>query len=117
VRGALADGRPVSVSGTLTGPRQVHKLVDLDGFDLEMVPDGHLLFFRYDDRPGVVGTLGRLLGDAGINIAGMQVARTASGGDTVMAVAVDSPVPGELLDAIASAIAARRSAQVDLTER
>jgi len=117
VRGALADGRPVSVSGTLTGPRQVHKLVDLDGFDLEMVPDGHLLFFRYDDRPGVVGTLGRLLGDAGINIAGMQVARTASGGDTVMAVAVDSPVPGELLDAIASAIAARRSAQVDLAER
>jgi len=117
VRGTLADGQTVSVSGTLTGPRQVHKLVNLDGFDVELVPDGHLLFFRYTDRPGVVGLLGRLLGDASINIGGMQVARAASGGDTVMAVAVDSPVPADLLGAIASAIEARRSAQVDLSEQ
>jgi len=117
VRGALADGRMVSVSGTLSGPRQVHKLVDLDGFDLELVPEGNLLFFRYIDRPGIVGTMGGLLGSAGINIAAMQVARARSDGETVMAVAVDSPVPVDLLSTIATAIGARHSAQVDLTER
>ncbi len=115
VRGALADGRTVSVSGTLTGPRQVRKLVELDGFDIDLIPEGYLLFFRYDDRPGIVGILGNLLGTAGINIAGMQVARAASGGDTVMAVAVDSPVPVDLLNAISAAISARRSCAIDLT--
>ncbi len=115
VRGALPDGRTVSVSGTLTGPRQVQKLVELDGFDIDVVPEGHLLFFRYADRPGVVGTLGQLLGDAAINIAGMQVSRLSTGGDTVMAVAVDSPVPSVLLARIAGAIGASHYSEVDLT--
>lgn len=114
VRGVRADGRTTSVSGTLIGPRQVQKLVELDGFDIDLVPEGYLLFFHYADRPGVVGTLGRLLGAAGINIAGMQVARLTTGGDTVMAVAVDSPVPADLLDAISGAISAYRSSAVDL---
>ena len=115
VRGALPDGSTVSVSGTLTGPRQVQKLVELDGFDIDVMPEGHLLFFRYVDRPGIVGTLGQLLGDAGINIAGMQVSRLSIGGNTVMAVAVDSPIPGELLATIADAIGASHSSEVDLT--
>ena len=115
VRGVLPDGRTVSVSGTLIGPRQVQKLVELDGFGIDLVPEGHLLFFRYIDRPGIVGILGRLLGAAGINIGGMQVARVASGGDTVMAVAVDSPVPDELLATISEEIEATRSCEVNLT--
>jgi D-3-phosphoglycerate dehydrogenase len=116
VSGVLPDGRPVSVSGTLTGQRQVQKLTELDGFDLELVPDGHLLFFRYDDRPGVVGTLGRTLGDALVNIAGMQVARKATGGDTLMALTVDQAVDPALLEQVALAIGARSAARVDLTE-
>jgi len=116
VRGVLADGRPVSVSGTLTGTRQVQKLTELDGFDIDLVPEGHLLFLRYDDRPGVVGTLGGMLGDAGVNIAGMQVSRAASGGDTLMAMSVDSAVPAELLQAAAAAIGARAASGVDLSE-
>lgn len=116
VRGALPDGRAVSVSGTLTGPRQVQKLTAVDGFDVEIVPEGTLLFFRYADRPGVVGTMGHLLGESGINIAGMQVARTESGGEALMAVSVDSAVPAELLAKIAEAIGAGRSSEVDLTE-
>ncbi|MDP9240775.1 MAG: phosphoglycerate dehydrogenase [Actinomycetota bacterium] len=116
VRGALPDGRTISVSGTLIGPRQVQRLVELDGFGIDVIPDGHLLFFRYSDRPGVVGTMGQILGQAGINIAGMQVARSVSGGETVMAVTVDSPVPADLLTGITVAIEARLSCQVDLTE-
>ncbi len=57
VRGALPDGRVVSVSGThLVGPREAIKLTEMDGFDLDLDADGILLFFRYSDRPGVVGS-------------------------------------------------------------
>jgi D-3-phosphoglycerate dehydrogenase len=117
VRGVLADGQPVSVSGTLSGPRQAQKLTEIDGYDIDLVPDGNLLFFRYSDRPGVVGTLGGMLGDAGVNIAGMQVARRATGGEALMALAVDSVVPHDLLRAVGGRIGARAYSGVDLTER
>ena len=116
VRGALADGRTVSVSGTLTGTRQTHKIIDIDGFDVDLVPHGHLLFFRYDDRPGVVGILGRTLGDAAINIAGMQVARLATGGDALMGLSVDQSVPADLLQQVAVAIGADAASGVDLLD-
>ena len=79
LRGTLADGTVVSVAGTLTGPRMIEKIVGVNGFDLEVPISEHMAFFRYDDRPGVVGTVGRLLGEADINIAGMQVARDRAG--------------------------------------
>jgi D-3-phosphoglycerate dehydrogenase len=116
VSGVLPDGRTVSVSGTLTGPRQVQKLTEVDGFDIDLLPNGHLLFFRYDDRPGVVGTLGGKLGGADVNIAGMQVARASTGGDTLMALAVDQAVSPALLQQVAEAIGARSAAWVDLTQ-
>ena len=97
VRGVLPTGEPVSVSGTLTGPKQVEKLTEVDGFDVELRLEGHLLFFRYTDRPGVVGVVGARLGDAGVNIAGAQVSRTRRGGEALMAVTVDSAVPAEVL--------------------
>jgi D-3-phosphoglycerate dehydrogenase len=115
VAGVLADGRAVSVSGTLSGPRRVQKLTAIDGFDIDLVPDGHLLFLRYADRPGVVGTLGVLLGDAGVNIAGMQVARAESGGVSLMALAVDQAVPADLLQRLASAVGAHSAVSADLS--
>jgi D-3-phosphoglycerate dehydrogenase len=116
VRGVLADGRQVSVSGTLQGPRQLQKLTEVDGFDIDLAPDGHLLFFRYADRPGIVGALGGKLGEAGVNIAGMQVARAATGGDTIMVLAVDQAVTPELLASAAREIGATRASVVDLSE-
>ena len=115
VRGALPDGTTVSVSGTLTGPRQVEKLTEVDGFDLELVAERNLVFFRYHDRPGVVGLVGARLGEADINIAGAQVSRTAQGGQALMALTVDSPPPAELLEAIAEAIGATSVRSVVLT--
>jgi D-3-phosphoglycerate dehydrogenase len=63
-----------------------------------------------------VGILGRTLGDALVNIAGMQVARKATGGDTLMALTVDQAVEPALLEQVALAIGARSAARVDLTE-
>jgi len=114
LRGMLADGGTRTVSGTLTGTRQVEKLTDVDGFDVDLVPAEHLLFFRYHDRPGVVGLVGAALGGAGVNIAGAQVSRTAQGGDALMALTVDSAVPADVLAEIARAIGADSARLVDL---
>jgi D-3-phosphoglycerate dehydrogenase len=118
VRGALPDGRTVSVCGTMvtTGSREAFKLTEVDGFDLELDAEGILLFFRYADRPGVVGTVGSILGDAGVNIAAMQVARRSAGGEALMALTVDSAVSAELLTATAEGIGATAASAVDLRE-
>lgn len=117
LRGALLDGRTVTVSGTaLTSPREVLRLTRLDDFDLEIEADRVLLFFRYADRPGVVGTVGTLLGEAGVNIAAMQVSRREVGGEALMTLTVDTPVSAELLDRAASAIGATAASAVDLTD-
>jgi len=115
VRGAMADGTEVAVSGTLYGKNQVPKLTEVSGFEIDLAADGYLLFFVYADRPGVVGTVGAALGEAGVNIAGAQVSRTTQGGDALMAVTVDSPVSGELLADIAGRIGARQAQAADLT--
>ncbi|SDX67074.1 D-3-phosphoglycerate dehydrogenase [Modestobacter sp. DSM 44400] len=114
VRGAMADGAEVTVSGTLYGKNQVPKLTEVGGFDLDLEAAGYLLFFVYADRPGVVGTVGAALGAAGVNIAGAQVSRTTQGGDALMAVTVDSPVSGDLLAGIAGQIGARQARAADL---
>jgi len=108
IRGALADGRSVSVSGNLTGPRLIQKLVGVNGFDVEVALSEHMVFLTYDDRPGIVGTVGKLLGDAGVNIAGMQVARTAEGGAALIVLTVDSAVPAGTLEEIGTAVGAEQ---------
>ncbi len=114
VRGAMADGTEITVSGTLFGKNQVPKLTEIDGFDIDLDLAGHLLFFVYTDRPGVVGVVGAALGEAGINIAGAQVSRTTRGGEALMVVTVDSPVPAELLADIGARIGAREARAADL---
>jgi D-3-phosphoglycerate dehydrogenase / 2-oxoglutarate reductase len=74
-----------------------------------------LLFFRYSDRPGVIGAIGTLLGESGVNIAAMQVARREAGGEALMTLTVDGPVAPELLDRAAGAIGATAASTVDLT--
>ncbi len=114
LRGTLADGTQVSVSGTLSGPKQVEKIVEVDGFDIEIVPTEHMLFLRYEDRPGVVGILGKILGDAGVNIAGMQVSRDAKGGHALVAMTVDSAVPHDVLQHLIGEVGAESGRTVDI---
>lgn len=100
LQAAFSDGRRVVVDGTLMGIRKVEKIIKIDGFDLDLPPSEFLLVLRYVDRPGVVGIVGNLLGKSGINIAGMQVARSAAGGEALMALNVDSGVSAEILSAL-----------------
>ncbi|MGZ8738742.1 MAG: ACT domain-containing protein, partial [Nocardioides sp.] len=97
------------------GIGQKERLVEINGFDVDIEPTDHLAFFNYEDRPGMVGTVGVILGDAGVNIAGMQVARDAKGGSALVALSVDTAIPTETLAEIESAIAAISVRAVDLT--
>ena len=114
VRGVLVDGTVVSVSGTVSGPRLIEKIVEINGFTVDLTVAEHMAFLRYSDRPGVVGTLGGILGDAGVNIGGMQVSRAAKGGEALVALTVDSAVPPQLLEEISAAIGATAAHAISL---
>src|SRR5512144_3329028 len=98
LRGTLADGAQVSVSGTLVGINQRERLVEVNGYEVDIQPSEHLAFLRYEARPGMVGTVGGILGRAEVNIAGMQVARDTKGGHALVALSVDTAIPADVLE-------------------
>ncbi len=114
IRLAMSDGSAVSVGGTLSIPRNIPKLVWVDEFDLEVPLSQHLVVLHYADRPGVIGKMGNVLGDAGVNIGGMQVSRDAAGGRAVMVLTVDASPEPESLARIITEINATDAAAVDL---
>jgi D-3-phosphoglycerate dehydrogenase len=114
IRGTLADGSQVSVSGTLVGINHRERLVEVNGYDVDLEPTEHLAFLTYGDRPGMVGTVGVILGDAGINIAGMQVARDSIGGQALVALSVDTAIPADVLADLKHGIEAVSARAVDL---
>ena len=116
LRGALADGSQVSVSGTLTGTKQIEKIVEINGYDVEVPFAKNLIVMLYADRPGIVAVYGREFGEANINIAGMQIARHVAGGKALSVLTVDSEVPAGLLTAVRAAIDAEIMVAIDLTE-
>ncbi|MDR3084406.1 MAG: ACT domain-containing protein, partial [Streptomyces sp.] len=113
-RGTLADGQEVSVSGTLAGPKHLQKIVAVGDYDVDLTLADHMVVLRYEDRPGVVGTVGRIVGEAGINIAGMQVARAAVGGVALAVLTVDDTVPSGVLTEVAAEIGATFARSVNL---
>lgn len=114
--GALSDGSQISVSGTLTGTKQIEKIVGINGYDVEVPMAKHLIVMSYDDRPGIVAVYGHEFGDAGINIAGMQIARTSPGGMALSVLTVDSPVPDGVLESVRSAISAHTMQAIDFSD-
>lgn len=79
------------VSGTLLNGLGA-RIVRVDDFVVDVVPEGHLLFIRHKDQPGAIGRVGTLLAAEGINIAGMQVGRSEVGGDAIMMLSIDKHV-------------------------
>lgn len=109
----LTDGTTISVGGTVSGPKDIAKLVEVDGFDVDVPISEHMAFLRYTDRPGVVGTVGRILGEAGVNIGGMQVSRDDAG-NALTVLTVDSAIAPDQLQAIIAEISASSGKAVDL---
>lgn len=107
VRAVLADGSTAVVSGALSGPSQVEKLVEVNGRHFDLRAEGDLLLLEYPDRPGVMGTVGTLLGETGVNIEAAQISQTTAGTDAIMLLRVDRPVQASVLGPIGVAVGAR----------
>ncbi|MCK9906458.1 ACT domain-containing protein, partial [Frankia sp. Cpl3] len=90
------------------------RIVKIDDFTIDLAPEGHLLFIHHNDRPGVIGRVGTILGTNDVNIATMQVGRRDVGGDAIMLLAVDKPVTGELLDTIGELPEIKSVTQIEL---
>jgi D-3-phosphoglycerate dehydrogenase / 2-oxoglutarate reductase len=92
-----SEGDEIRAAGTIIGNENRHWLVNALGFELEMELAPLMVFFRYDDVPGVIGRVGTLFGEAGVNIANMAVSRTRRGGKALMALSLDTEPPEELV--------------------
>ncbi len=88
-----------SVAGTLFG-RNDARIVQMDHFRIEAVPEGHMLVLSNQDLPGVIGRIGTILGNARINIAGFYLGRLAPNATAVCVVNVDAAIPSDILAAI-----------------
>lgn len=85
-----------TVAGTLLngyGPR----IVKIDQYPVDLAPEGNILLVSHNDKPGIVGRLGTVLGNSGTNIATMQVGRKDVGGQAIMVISVDKPAPAETI--------------------
>jgi len=89
------------ISGTVFGKSNL-RIVGMDGYDFDSWPQGNMLICANQDVPGVIGSIGTILGDAGINIARMSWAREEDGQKAMTMLNVDSPIPDEILEKIIS---------------
>jgi D-3-phosphoglycerate dehydrogenase / 2-oxoglutarate reductase len=94
---AVSGDESFRVAGTTMGNENRLWLVSALGFELDMELAPLLVVFRYDDIPGVIGKVGTLFGDAGVNIANMTVSRTRQGGQALMVLSIDTQAPADLV--------------------
>jgi D-3-phosphoglycerate dehydrogenase / 2-oxoglutarate reductase len=87
-----------TVGGTVAAGEP--RLVRLGDYWLDMAPSSHMLVTRHQDRPGTMGSVGRMLGEADVNISGMHLARSRPRADALMILALDDAVPAEVADRI-----------------
>lgn len=99
IRAETEDGE-VSVAGTIVGKRNAERVMKVLGYDIEMAPARYMLFLTYEDRPGVIGRVGTILGRHEVNIGTMDVGRGSTGGTALMGLTLDSPVDPEVVDEI-----------------
>jgi D-3-phosphoglycerate dehydrogenase len=101
VAAETADGRVV-VSGTTLGGDHRPRVVGALGYEIEVELDPYMVFIENSDQPGRIGRVGTLLGEAGVNIATMAVSRNRPGGNALMALTIDNPLPPELIERLRS---------------
>ncbi|MFT4394903.1 phosphoglycerate dehydrogenase [Gordonia lacunae] len=115
VKAVFADGSTHNVSGTLSGPRLVEKIVNINGRNFDLRAEGHNLIVSYDDQPGSLGKIGTLLGNAGIDILAAGLSQDAEGGGATMMLRVSSVLDDDVVAAIGDAVSATLIEQVDLS--
>lgn len=109
-------GDRVIVGGTVAGPRQIQKIAEVNGTEIDVQLGKHHAFFQYDDRPGVIGVIGRIMGDAGVNIDTAQVGLVPKSKQALMALAMNQDAPASVITAIAKEIGATVAKVVTLED-
>ncbi|QKY19119.1 phosphoglycerate dehydrogenase [Halolamina sp. CBA1230] len=111
----VGDGETeLAVSGTLfTGEEP--RLVSIDGYRVDALPHGHMLVARNEDAPGVIGLIGTVLGEHGVNIAGMYNARETIGGEALTVYSLDNAVPDEAIEELVADDRIMDVQEIDLT--
>jgi len=94
-----------SVAGTLF--EGIPKIVKMRDFMTDFQPEEHMLVMTYEDKPGLIGRIGTILGEAGINIGSMNLGRRAKAGEAMLVLSLDTPATSEVLERIADAVGAR----------
>ncbi len=93
----ITDKEEFSILGTISGNKQP-RIVKINEVYVEAVPEGYMVFINNNDKPGLVGALGTILGEAKVNIAGISLGREAQNGIAISVVNVDSAVPEEIIE-------------------
>lgn len=112
VGGVKPDGEVIRVAGTIL-PGERERIVEVWNTPVDLSPSDHMVFFRYRDRPGVVGVVGTVLGEAEVNIEAAAVGRLGDD-EALMALSLDGRIPDELLDTLVDRIGATAGRAVDL---
>ena len=94
-----SDGETLALQGTLSARREP-RIVKIDRYFVEATPEGYMLIIKNEDKPGLIGGLGTLLGESKINIAGMSNGRDKPGGQAITVVNIDNHVPPNVLDKV-----------------
>ena len=115
VRVVAPDGSAVNVAGTLSGPQQVQKVVVINGRSFDLRAEGVNLILHYGDKPGALGKIGTLLGEAGVNIEAAQMSQDTSGRGATVMLRLDRDVPDDTRAAIRDAVEATTLEVVDLS--
>jgi D-3-phosphoglycerate dehydrogenase len=110
---ATTDAGETRVAGALLGESHP-RIVRIDDFRVDMVPRGTLLVLRNQDVPGVIGRVGTVLGNAGINIGGYHQSRLDVGGDALAIVSIDGRVDASVLESLRALPEIRSVKQVHL---
>jgi len=99
----LTSGGEQTLSGTIfgySGQNREGRITEIDGFRIEAIPHGHMLVTRNLDVPGVIGRVGTILGEGGVNISRFHLGRNERGGEAMAVIEVDAPLPRETLQAL-----------------
>ncbi|MGV9680886.1 phosphoglycerate dehydrogenase [Nocardia sp. NPDC003482] len=116
LRAVFGDGRTLNVSGALTEPEQVQKIVNINGRNYDMRAEGlNLAVLNYDDRPGALGKIGTILGEADIDIQAAQLSQDVDQEGATVILRVAKEVPADVQQSIAEAVGAAKVAVVDLS--
>ncbi|HSS23201.1 MAG TPA: phosphoglycerate dehydrogenase [Mycobacterium sp.] len=115
VRAVARDGSTVNVAGTLSGPQEVEKIVQINGRNFDLRAQGTNLVINYIDQPGALGKIGTLLGEAGVNIQAAQLSEDAEGPGATILLRLDQDVPNDVRSAISTAVGANKLEVVDLS--